>query len=105
MAFDIPDSCALPTAERPFRLKEFDALLDHSVGATRTSATQLTLSLRGDDRLEPITRDLTAREASCCSFFDFSIQSVDGDVVLGIGVPAQHAGILDSLQSRTVSAP
>jgi hypothetical protein len=102
MAFDIPQACTLPSAEQPIRLREFDELLASTVRSTkRDSATHLTFRLRGDDDLEAVARDLTAREAECCSFFDFSIGVEAGEVVLGIGVPEQHASILDSLQART----
>lgn len=102
MAFDIPQACTLPTAERPIRLAEFDDLLTRSVrSAKRDSATHLTLRLRGDEHLEAVTRDLAARESMCCSFFEFTV-AADGDgVELGIGVPAQHATILDSLHTRS----
>jgi len=102
MAFEIPDACTLPTAERPIRLAEFDELLSGSVrSAERDSSTHLTLRLHGDTDLEAVTRDLAAREAECCSFFEFTIAPDGGDVVLGIAVPPRHSSILDSLQARS----
>jgi hypothetical protein len=104
MALDIPESCTLPTAERPLRLREFEALLTtavHQVG--RESETRLTLHLGGDESLEGQTRALVDREASCCSFFDFTVNPKSDGVVLGIGVPVQHADILDSLQAMAMS--
>jgi hypothetical protein len=102
MAFEIPDACTLPTAERLIRLREFDELLADSVRrAGRDSPTHLTLHLRGDENLEALTRDLAAREAQCCSFFEFNV-AVEGDEVeLGIGVPPQYSSVLDSLQERS----
>ena len=102
MAFDIPDACRLPTAERPIRLAEFDALLTDSLrGVDRDSPTHLTLHLHGHEDIEAVTRDLAAREAECCSFFDFTVAGDGRNAVLGIGVPLQHASILDSLQARS----
>lgn len=102
MAFEIPEACTLPTAERPIRLAEFDRLLIGSArSSTRDSATRLILRLQGEDTLEAITRDLAARETECCSFFDFTVAADDDDVVLGIIVPPQHTAILDSLQARS----
>lgn len=99
MAFEIPGSCTLPSAERPIRLKEFDDLLQSSVRrADRLSSTQLTLHLQGGDELEERARDLAARETECCSFFDFAVTTGEAEVVLRVEVPAQHADILDSLQ-------
>ena len=102
MTFEIPDACTLPTGTRPIRLAEFDELLTGTMrGAHRDSPEHLTLRLHRDEALEAVTRDLAAREAECCSFFDFTITADGGDVVLGIGVRAQHASILDSLQVRS----
>ncbi|MBT2517178.1 hypothetical protein J7E29_07010 [Streptomyces sp. ISL-90] len=104
MAFEIPDACTLPTAERPIRLVEFDELLTDSVrSAERDSATHLTMRLQRDEDLEAVTRDFAAREAECCSFFDFTITADGNDIVLRIGVPPQHASILDSLQARSAA--
>jgi hypothetical protein len=101
MSFEIPDACTLPTSARPIRLAEFDELLTHSVrSAERDSATHLTLRLHRGKNLESVTRDLAAREAECCSFFDFTVTPDGPDVVLEVGVPPQHSSILDSLQAR-----
>lgn len=100
MAFEIPDSCALPTAARPVRLAEFDTLLGSATSAVRADATHLTFYFDDIDGVEAQARDLTARESSCCSFFDFTVAADGGHVIVGIRVPEQHADILDSLESR-----
>lgn len=100
MAFEIPHSCTLPTAERPIRLREFDTLLGLATSAEREAATHLTFYFDDVDGLEAQARDLTARESSCCSFFDFKVAKDADQVLVGVGVPAQHSAILDSLQSR-----
>jgi len=101
MAFEIPHSCTLPTAKRPVRLAEFDTLLGSATSAERDDATHLTFHFDAVDGLEAQARDLTARESSCCSFFDFTVTKDAGQVTVGIRVTDQHASILDSLQSRT----
>lgn len=101
MTFEIPGACTLPTVERPIRLAEFDELLTVAVrSAERDSSTHLTLLLHRDEELEAVARDLAAREAECCSFFELTVTANRDDIVLGIGVPPQHAPILDSLQAR-----
>ncbi|MEO5922010.1 MAG: hypothetical protein ABIQ01_12800 [Pseudolysinimonas sp.] len=101
MAFEIPHSCTLPTAERPIRLAEFDTLLESATLAKRDNAMHLTFYFDDAKGLEAQARDLTARESSCCSFFDFNVANDGGQIIVGIGVPDQHASILNSLQSRT----
>jgi hypothetical protein len=66
----VPDSCTLPTAERPLRLAEFDQFFTDAVrGVDRLSTQHLRLQLDGAAQVEETARDLTARESSCCSFF------------------------------------
>lgn len=101
MAFEIPHSCTLPRTERPVRLAEFDTLLASATSVERDDGTHLTFYFDDGEGLEAQARDLTARESSCCSFFDFDVAKDAGQVIVGIRVPEQHASILDSLQSRT----
>jgi len=100
MAFEIPHSCTLPTAERPVRLAEFDRLLGLAASTKRHGATHLSFSFPDADGTFDRALDLTARESSCCSFFDFEVARGAGRVLVGVRVPEQHADILDSLESR-----
>ena len=111
MSFDVPDACTLPTAERPLRLAEFDALFATAVRRVdRIGATHARLHLTGPAGLAARVRDLAARESECCSFFTFTTTAhpaADGEaVVLDIEVPAAYADVLASLAQRasTVSA-
>jgi hypothetical protein len=115
MAFDVPDACALPTVERPLRLAEFDALFANAVREVETiSPTHARLRLAGPAGLEATVRDLTAREATCCSFFTFTTTvqpaeqgAKDGEALtLDVEVPPQYADVLASLarSASTVSA-
>ncbi|GIG03020.1 hypothetical protein [Catellatospora citrea] len=98
----VPEACTLPTAEQPLRLAEFDALFTEAVrDSTRLSTTHLRLQLMGGADLEPVVRDLTARETQCCSFFTFGIVApAAGHVVLDVEVPPAHVNVLDALAER-----
>jgi hypothetical protein len=98
------DACTLPTAERPLRVAEFDALFaDHVVTVGRDAPTQVTLLLHGDRDLEGRVRDLAARETDCCSFFTFTVTAWQEDtrrVRVEIHVPPDRSQILAALASR-----
>ncbi|KAB1107569.1 hypothetical protein [Micromonospora aurantiaca] len=100
----VPDTCTLPTAERPLRLAEFDGLFHDALrGADRPAAGHLRLHL--DGRAEALARDLIARESACCSFFTFDLASPDGDTLtLDIRVPATRVAVLDALALRATAA-
>jgi hypothetical protein len=89
-----------PTTQRPLRLAEFDDLFAVAVrGQQRLSPTRLRWWL--DPAAESAARDLTAREAECCSFFSFTFAPLDGAVQLDVEVPAAHVGVLDALAQRS----
>jgi hypothetical protein len=98
----VPEACTLPTAQRPVRSAEFDALFATALkGQRRLSATVLRWRL--DPAAEREARDLAARESACCSFFSFSF-GPDGDAVrLDVEVPAAHVEILDALAGRAAA--
>lgn len=97
-----PDSCTLPTAQRPLREAEFDALLARAVAPPRRDgATRLLLRLPAADAAT--ARDLAARESSCCTFFVFAV-TVEGDeTVLDVRVPLRHTGVLDAVEARAAA--
>ncbi|MFU8853674.1 hypothetical protein ACNAW0_22205 [Micromonospora sp. SL1-18] len=100
----VPDSCTLPTAERPLRLAEFDQFFRDAVrGSERLSAQHLRLQLDGAEQVEQTARDLATRESSCCSFFTFDIARPDvHSLTLDVRVPAAHIDVLDALAQRAV---
>jgi hypothetical protein len=101
MLADVPDACTLPTAARPLRLAEFDALFATALrDQQRLGPQQLRMTLAGPQGLEETVLDLTARESACCSFFDFTVIGDDGTVVLDIGVPEAQTAVLDGLAER-----
>ena len=96
-------ACTLPSADRPRRLAEFDALFATSLREqTRPSPTALRWLL--DPDAEATARDLTARESECCTFFDFSF-TPEGDALrLDVRVPPAHTAVLDDLAERAAAA-
>jgi hypothetical protein len=100
----VPDACTLPTAQRPLRRAEFDALFAAALlNSERVSSRHLRLTLAGAADLEAAVRDLTARESECCSFFTFTVTSPrPGDVRLDIEVPAGQVAVLDGLAGRAI---
>ncbi|MEU7792841.1 hypothetical protein AB0B11_05325 [Micromonospora tulbaghiae] len=100
----VPDTCTLPTAERPLRLAEFDTLFRDALrGVDRPAARHLRLHL--DDVAEPAARDLIARESACCSFFTFDLARPDGGTLrLDIRVPGARVVVLDALALRATAA-
>ncbi|MEV0570050.1 hypothetical protein [Dactylosporangium sp. NPDC050588] len=107
MSFDVPDACTLPTAERPLRLAEFDALFSSAVRSVEVvSPTRARMRLAGPAGLEATVRDLAARETACCSFFTFTVTPgpADGALVLDIQVPAAYTDVLASLAGRATAA-
>jgi hypothetical protein len=96
-------TCALPAAERPLRLAEFDALFATALRhQSRPAPTRLRLVL--DAAAEATAPELTAREAACCSFFAFSFTRAGGELVLDVDVPAASACVLDALAARATAA-
>ena len=92
----VPDACTLPTADRPFRVAEFDRLFaDHLRGADRVDATTVELTLDPESRAT--VEDLTARETECCSFFTFTLSETADDLHLRIAVPPTQTAVLDGL--------
>ncbi|NUT21360.1 MAG: hypothetical protein HOV77_19475 [Hamadaea sp.] len=98
----VPEACTLPTAEKPLRLAEFDALFAVSVrAAERLGPQHLRLTLAGELGLVDSVRDLTDRETQCCSFFAFTVDTMQpGLVRLDVEVPAGQAEVLDAIQDR-----
>ncbi len=81
------------------RLAEFARLFATATSTTRHEPTHLTVSFEERDGLADKVRDLAARESSCCSFFDFTVTSEGGQVVLDIQVTEAHIDIVDALEA------
>ena len=93
---DKPEACTLPTSDVPLRVAEFTDLFASSlVSVDRRSALSLRLVLAGP--AEATVRDLVRRESECCSFFSFGV-SAGAEVVVDVGVPEAHVGVLDGVE-------
>ncbi|TQS42967.1 hypothetical protein [Cryptosporangium phraense] len=87
--------CTLPTAERPFRVAEFDALLRTARQTERVTKAHGRVLLA--ERARARAEDLTARETECCSFFRFRFRSAPSGFWLDITVPDEQVAVLDAL--------
>jgi hypothetical protein len=97
-------ACTLPTAEQPLREAEFDALFATALrGVARPAPSWLRLRFDAGTGVEERMRDLTARESSCCSFFDFEVTAGDG-LTLDVRVPQARIEVLDGLARRAEAA-
>lgn len=98
----LPESCTLPTAERPLRLAEFDDLFAGAVRGVRRHTDQRRLELELDPAPAVAARaaDLLVRETACCSFFTFTLTAAHGRLSLDIEVPAAHVELLAAMAAR-----
>jgi hypothetical protein len=106
----IEDFCTLPTAAQPIRVKKFDELFRYQVSQPRRIGPhRVEFSFPSADGLSAqvsdLVSDLVARESACCSFFEFTIETVDQDrLVLRVGVPASRVDVLQALTDRAAAA-
>jgi hypothetical protein len=101
----IPDSCTLPTAERPLRVADFDRFFAGSVRAVgRPEPARLRLELEPGPQTAARAAELAAAEASCCSFFTFVLTVTGQGLTMDITVPAPHTSVLDGLTDLAETA-
>ncbi|MET9694674.1 hypothetical protein ABZY81_40815 [Streptomyces sp. NPDC006514] len=102
----VAQSCTLPTEERPLRLAEWDALFaERLTSLSRPQPLRLCLDLAGGEGVEDRVRDLVERESGCCSFFTFTANVGEDQIVLDISVDQAHEAVLDALAVRTAAVP
>jgi hypothetical protein len=94
------EACTMPTAQRPTRLGEFEDLFAAAARTVTRDGDAIRIHLVGDGGLRDTVRDLARRETDCCSFFTFSFEGTDDDLVLGVAVPPERRDILDALAAR-----
>ncbi|MFI8370050.1 hypothetical protein [Streptomyces sp. NPDC085466] len=98
----VPQSCTLPTEERPLRVSEWDGLFsDRLTASSRPEPLRLRLDLTGGPGVEERVRDLVQRESGCCSFFTFTTTPGEDLIGLDIAVDQAHEAVLDALAART----
>jgi hypothetical protein len=99
------DACTLSTAGQPLRVAEFEALFATALrGIERREPGWLRLYLDGNTEVKSSTRELTARESSSCSFFDFQLTATDNALVLDVRVPDERIEVLDGLARQADAA-
>jgi len=99
-----PEACTLPTAERPLRAADFDAVFAATVrGLDRIGPTRLRLDLEPSPQAAARMAELAAAETGCCSFFTFALTATGGALTLDITVPQQYAPVLTALADRAVA--
>jgi hypothetical protein len=96
----VPDACTLPTAERPLRVAEFDALFaDALLDVDRPEPGRVRLVL--NEAVEERARELAQRETACCSFFTFAFhRDQQGRLLMDVGAPAEHSAVVEALAVR-----
>jgi hypothetical protein len=100
-----PDSCTLPTAERPLRAADFDAVFAATVrDLERVGPTRLRLDLEPSPQAAARVAELAAAETGCCSFFTFALTATGGALTLDITVPQQYAPLLAALADHAAVA-
>lgn len=98
----VPQSCTLPTEERPLRVAEWDALFSERLASpSRPEPLRLRVDLAGGPGVEERARALVERESGCCSFFTFTTTPGEDMIGLDIAVDAAHEVVLDALAART----
>jgi hypothetical protein len=97
----IPESCTLPTAERPLRRAEFDDLFAEDVLMVHESSPlQVRLELRAEPDVAARAARLAAKETVCCSLFRFDLVVTDGRVAMVVSTEAPHEAVLAALTER-----
>ncbi|MFJ4778156.1 hypothetical protein [Streptomyces sp. NPDC088762] len=101
----VPQSCTLPTEERPLRVAEWDALLSERLtSASRPEPLRLRLDLAAGPGVEERVMELVERESGCCSFFTFTTAAGPNLISVDIAVDPAHETVLDALAARTAAA-
>ncbi|MFF7265091.1 hypothetical protein ACFZCL_33090 [Streptomyces sp. NPDC008159] len=97
----VPQSCTLPTEERPLRVAEWDGLFAERLReVSQPDPLRLRLELGGDAGIEVQVRDLMEKESGCCSFFTFTITPSTDALLLEIAVDEAHGPVLDAMATR-----
>lgn len=97
----VPTSCTLPTADRPSRIREFDALFKHDLLSIDTSDSEVVrFDLRDGPEVARRVAELAARETACCSFFAFDITVARGRLGLTVSTDVQHRTVLAAMADR-----
>ncbi|MFF0067126.1 hypothetical protein ACFYRC_37635 [Streptomyces sp. NPDC005279] len=102
----VPQSCTLPTEERPLRVAEWDSLIAKwltGVARPQPQTLRLELELEDGPGVTDQIRDLAEREGGCCSFFTFAVAPGENGIRLDISVDHVHEPVLDALAVRAAT--
>jgi MerR family copper efflux transcriptional regulator len=97
MRESIPLACSLTAGDQADRRLEFGAILRRGLLAREDTPRGIRLRFRTSPGLQQDLVDLTNREKECCSFFDFRIESFQGEIVLEVGAPPEARPIVEEL--------
>ncbi|AJE81604.1 hypothetical protein ACWDF1_29210 [Streptomyces coelicoflavus] len=101
----VPQSCTLPSEERPLRVAKWDGLFaERLTSQLRPEPLRLRLALAAGPGVEDRVRDLAERESGCCSFFTFTTTVGEDMIALDIVVDHAHEAVLNALATRTSAA-
>jgi hypothetical protein len=107
----VEEFCTLPVAAQPFRLMEFDELFRSQIRPPRRiDPHRVEFTFLGGEGLYGKVSDLVARESTCCTFFEFTIDEHAQDLpdqdhlVLRVGVPESRDDVLKALTDRALAA-
>ncbi len=80
---DAPIACDMSTADDTpdERLREYAALFERALLRRERRSDALVLTFRADPGIRPSVDDLARREAACCPFLDYRIETVGDQVV------------------------
>jgi hypothetical protein len=92
---DLPIACTLTPDAMTDRLAFIEKLRTDALIAREATSTGARVRLRDAGDVERRTRQLIAAESSCCSFLSFSLDRVDGELVLEIDGPEEARPVID----------
>jgi hypothetical protein len=92
---DLPIACTLTSDAMTHRLAFIEKLAQDGLIARESTDVGLRVRLRDTEDVERRARELIAAESSCCSFLTFSLERVDGELVLEIGGPDDARPVID----------
>lgn len=95
-----PAACALPLADLPGRMAEWDALIAESVDVAGVGRGRVRLTLDRARTSPAAVADLAGREAQCCSFLTFELTVGERELTLEVTADAGHEEALDVLVRR-----
>jgi hypothetical protein len=97
---DLPIACTLAPGAMTDRLAFIETLSTDALIAREATSTGLRVRLRDAAGVERRTRELIAAESSCCAFLSFSLDRVDGELVLEIDGPDEARPVIDLFFAR-----